>query len=305
MKISIILPTFNRSKLLTQTIKNIQNQTFEDYELIIVNDASNDETINIIKQFKAIDGRIKLIDNNKNVGCAKSREFGLKQSLGELIVFIDDDDQWDNNKLMEQYNAIMHTNSDMAISDYYIFKNKNKIHKKMNLFAQKFKKQILKRPGPFFQSIMIKKELIKKIKNPFDSESIPSEDWNFFIELSKLNPTISYIDKPLFTWNIHDENQSLNLTKEAIALDYIINKHYDYIKAEHGLKVIASHYRRIARIYEKKIDIINIKKFYTKAFQTYPVSIKNISYYIAIIIGYKHSKGIINFIRTLRRTPNA
>ena len=239
------------------------------------------------------------------MGCAKSREFGLKQSLGELIVFIDDDDQWDNNKLMEQYNAIMHTNSDMAISDYYIFKNKNKIHKKMNLFAQKFKKQILKRPGPFFQSIMIKKELIKKIRNPFDSESIPSEDWNFFIELSKLNPTISYIDKPLFTWNIHDENQSLNLTKEAIALDYIINKHYDYIKAEHGLKVIASHYRRIARIYEKKIDIINIKKFYTKAFQTYPVSIKNISYYIAIIIGYKHSKGIINFIRTLRRTPNA
>ena len=175
----------------------------------------------------------------------------------------------------------------------------------MNLFAQKFKKQILKRPGPFFQSIMIKKELIKKIRNPFDSESIPSEDWNFFIELSKLNPIISYIDKPLFTWNIHDENQSLNLTKEATALDYIINKHYDYIKAEHGLKVIANHYRRIARIYEKNLDIKHIINFYTKAFQTYPLSIKNISYYIAIIIGYKHSKGIINFIRTLRRTPNA
>ena len=84
--ISIILPTFNRSSILESTIKCVLNQTFEDYELIIINDASNDDTINIIKQFKVIDGRIKLIDNNKkpyNTKNCSTQTFGKLASKGD------------------------------------------------------------------------------------------------------------------------------------------------------------------------------------------------------------------------------
>ena len=305
MKISIILPTFNRSKILKDTITNVQNQTFGNYELIIINDASTDDTLNIIEGFQKKDPRIIIINNPYNLGCARSREVGLKNCNNELIVFIDDDDQWHNKKLMKQYDAIMHNNSNMVISDYYILKDGNKAYQKMNMFAQNFKNEILKRPGPFFQCVMIKKELLELINNPFNNKSIPSEDWNFFIELSKLNPTISYINEPLFTWKLHNQNQSLNLNKEAQALEYIINKHGDYIKSEHNEIIMAEHYRRVARIYEKNLNFKEIKKYYTQAFKANPKSIKNIFYYLAVLIGYRYSRFIINFIRKIRRVPNA
>ena len=305
MKISIILPTFNRSNILKETIDNIQNQTFKNYELIIINDASTDDTLNVIKKFKKKDPRIIIINNPHNLGCAGSRKIGLQHCNNELIVFIDDDDWWDTEKLMKQYNAIMHNNSNMVISDYYILKDKNKEYQSMHLFAYNFKNEILKRPGPFFQCVMLKKELIELMDNPFDTKSIPSEDWNFFIKLSKLNPKINYINKPLFTWKIHNNNQSLNLNKEAKALEYIVNKHYHYIKSEHSLAMIANHYRRIARIYEKNLDFKEVKRLYNQAFHINPKSIKNIFYYLAVSVGYKHTRFIINFIRNLRGIPNA
>jgi len=305
MNISIILPTFNRSSILKKTIRNIQNQTFQNYELIIINDASNDNTINMVTQLQKTDHRIKLINNNQNVGCAKSRMLGLEKSSAPIIAFIDDDDKWHENKLMKQYNAITHNNIDAVISDYCIIKENKKKHVCMKAFSINLKFEILKRPGPFFQSIMIKKELIKKMNNPFDSQAIPSEDWNFFIELSKLNPSIKYIKEPLFTWHLHSNNQSLNFTQEAKALYYIITKHYNYIKKEHGFKMIAKHYRAIARLYEKNDDVNNITRFYIKAFKMNPMSIKNIFYFFAVMIGYKYSRGLINCIRQLRGMPNA
>ena len=117
--ISIILPTFNRSHILTSTISNVMEQTFVEYELIIINDASSDNTEKIIHTFQAQDKRIKYIKNEKNVGCAESRKIGFEQSNGEIIVFLDDDDRWDKEKLMKQYSLLKHTNYDMVISDYY------------------------------------------------------------------------------------------------------------------------------------------------------------------------------------------
>ena len=305
MKISIILPTFNRSQILKETIYDIQNQTFENYELIIINDASTDNTLKVIQEFNKKDSRIKIINNKENYGCAKSREIGLSHSKNEIIVFIDDDDKWNNQKLKKQYDAMMHKNSDIVISDYNILIDKKKIYKKMYAFSQNFKQNILEKPGPFFQCVMIKKKIIQKMNNPFDTKSVPSEDWNFFIELSKLNPTVSYINEALFTWKIHSDNQSLNLEKEAIALEYIINKHYDYIKSECNVKVLANHYRRIARIYEKQYNLKNIKRLYIKAFQINPMSIKNIFYYILVLIGYQYSQFIISGVRKLRGMKNA
>ena len=185
--ISIILPTFNRSHLLTSTIKNVMAQTFLEYELIIINDNSSDNTEKIVEELQLKDQRIKYIRNDQNVGCAESRKIGYQQSNGELIVFLDDDDTWDQEKLMKQYHLLKHTNYDMVISDYYIKQNEKLTYQNMEKFGKSFKNQILKAPGPFFQSIMITKKIIDEMHNPFDCNAVPSEDWNFFIELAKLN----------------------------------------------------------------------------------------------------------------------
>ena len=161
----------------------------------------------------------------------------------------------------------------MVLSDYSISINGMLEQKNMRPFGEYFKQEILKRPGPFFQCVMLKKELITSINNPFDTNSIPSEDWNFFIELSKLKLTITHINEPLFTWNIHNENQSLNLDKEAKALEYIITKHNNYIQSEHNQIKLAEHYRRIARVYEKNKNWALPTRL---SLCTYPTSVKNL-----------------------------
>ena len=90
--ISVILPTFNRGYILSSTIECVQNQTFTDYELIIIDDCSLDKTCEIIQKYSQTDKRIKYIKNIKNIGCARSRKIGYDNSRGDFLVFLDDDD---------------------------------------------------------------------------------------------------------------------------------------------------------------------------------------------------------------------
>tara|TARA_B100002052_G_scaffold6694_1_gene5773 strand:+ start:6782 stop:7699 length:918 start_codon:yes stop_codon:yes gene_type:complete len=304
MQVSIILPTYNRYQILNKTIENVLKQTYNNFELIIINDASVDCTIETVKQYLAIDSRIKLINNLNNQGCAKSRQIGCENAKYKYLVFIDDDDEWDKNKLQKQMQLIKESNADVVISDYFINDCGTKKYKDMKKFFINFKYQILKNPGPFFQSIVIKKDLYKLIENPFDSKSIPSEDWNFFIELSKVNPKFGYVNEALFTWNLHKNSQSSNISKEACALTHIVNKHFDYIRDVHGTKVVSNHYRRIARLYERLSDFDNVNKFYFKAYYMCPTYYKNIFYYICALAGYKYTRKFIQLIRFLRGVPN-
>ena len=303
--ISIILPTFNRDNLITFSIECVLSQSFIEYELIIVNDCSSDNTENIIRNYCNKDQRIKYIKNTTNLGCASSREIGYKISQGSILVFLDDDDWWPPDKLMKQYNALIRDDYDMIISDYQIKQNDDLIYKNMQDFADKFKNEILKRPGPFFQSIMIKKNVLNKMPLVFDKKAVPSEDWDFFIQLSKLNLKIGYVPEPLFTWNIQHDSQSLNLENEAKALSYIVSKHYDEIKKIHGIRGLSAHYRRIARLYERMSEDKNITKFYAEAFKINPLSIKNMFYFMMITVGYSRTKSIIIWIRKIRGMANA
>ena len=108
MKVSIIVPSFNREKLIGRAIKSLMNQTFKNFEILIIDDASNDKTENtvktIIKKFPKYD--IKYIKHKKNKGEAGSRNTGIKKAKGELIAFLDSDDEWLNNKLTAQVNFL-------------------------------------------------------------------------------------------------------------------------------------------------------------------------------------------------------
>ena len=302
--ISIILPTYNRSAIINRTIDCVLNQSYTNFELIIINDCSSDDTEKVIKSYD--DKRIKYVSNSNNIGCANSRYLGYQHSKGDVLVFIDDDDTWRQDKLLKQVRLI--ENYDMVLSDYSISINGMLEQKNMRPFGEYFKQEILKRPGPFFQSIMIKKNIVDKINNPFDQKSVPSEDWNFFIELSKLELKIAYLNESLFTWNLNYDNQSLNLKNEANALSYIVEKHFDYLMSNSSKKNISNHYRRIARIYEKmfskNFDSKDIDEYYLKAFKIYPWSFKNILYRIFVLIGYKKSRHLINLLRKLRGVQN-
>jgi len=92
-KVSVIIPTRNRANLLSRAIKSVLNQTFRNFELIIVDDESTDNTKKVVKNFQKKDSRIKYIFLKNHKGVARARNTGIKNSKGEYIAFLDDDEK--------------------------------------------------------------------------------------------------------------------------------------------------------------------------------------------------------------------
>ena len=100
--VSIIMPSYNTAKYIKETIKSVINQTYTNWELLIVDDCSTDNTDEIIREFK--DDRIKYFKNEKNSGAAISRNKALREAKGKWIAFLDSDDLWEKEKLEKQIN---------------------------------------------------------------------------------------------------------------------------------------------------------------------------------------------------------
>jgi glycosyltransferase involved in cell wall biosynthesis len=100
--VSIITPSFNSAKFIAETIQSVQNQTYQNWEMIIVDDGSSDETVTIIKKIVINESRIKLIELDKNNGSGFARDKALEHANGNYIAFLDSDDLWKPNKLEKQ-----------------------------------------------------------------------------------------------------------------------------------------------------------------------------------------------------------
>lgn len=134
--VSIVMPSYNSEKYIKDSIQSVLDQTYKNWELLIVDDCSTDRTVEIIKSFK--DERIKFFQNDTNSGAAISRNKALREAKGKWIAFLDSDDIWASIKLEEQLNFMDENQYDFTFTDYRICLNgewENIIHtgpKKVN-----------------------------------------------------------------------------------------------------------------------------------------------------------------------------
>lgn len=130
-KISIIIPLYNKEQYIGRCIESIQNQSYQDFEIILVDDCSSDNSIKIIEKKAEFDNRIKYIPHEKNLGTMKARETGYKNAMGEYIVFVDSDDFLPDNALETLYTEISQSDIDIIKAGFqYVGENtvlKNKI----------------------------------------------------------------------------------------------------------------------------------------------------------------------------------
>lgn len=116
--VSIITPTYNTEKFITETLKSVQNQTYQNWEMILVDDASTDETVKIIQDFAEKDSRIKLFKLEKNSGNGFARNIALEKAVGKYIAYLDADDLWFPNKLEKQIQFLKENNLPFTFSFY-------------------------------------------------------------------------------------------------------------------------------------------------------------------------------------------
>jgi len=194
MKVSVIIPTFNRFSLISRAIDSVLNQTIKPFEIIVVDDGSSDNTSTFIKNnYKSV----KLI-KQKNLGVSKARNVGIKNSSGDWIALLDSDDEWKKNKLEVQIKSL-------SEYDYYSVCHTNEIWIRNGIRVNQ-KKRHQKYGGDIFDkcldicrispsSIIFKKNIINDV-GWFDEGLSICEDYDLWLRITA-NFKILFIDKPL------------------------------------------------------------------------------------------------------------
>ena len=113
--VTIIMPNYNKGKYIEYAIESVLMQTFQDFELIIVDDASTDESVEIAKRYAEKDVRIRLVINEKNRGVSFSRNTGIKTAKASIICFLDSDDEYHRFKLERQFQTLIESAGETVV----------------------------------------------------------------------------------------------------------------------------------------------------------------------------------------------
>ena len=214
-KIDILLATYNGQEFLREQIDSILNQSYQDFNLIISDDSSEDETYKILKEYEKKDSRIRLFRQEKNLGLIQNFEFLLKQVTSDYFMFSDQDDIWKENKIEKSINklkqekaALVYTdleivdkNLEIIYSSYWKYKNIYKKIKKYNNFEALYLNNFV--TGC---TILAKSNYIKDIVPlPKTSKFMLHDYWTALVIASK--DKIAYLDEPTIKYRQHKNNR--------------------------------------------------------------------------------------------------
>jgi glycosyltransferase involved in cell wall biosynthesis len=205
-EISVIIPVFNAATFLHESIESILNQTFSDFELIILNDKSTDESLEIIKKIQSKDNRIIIIDKEQNVGPAYLRNEGINAAKGKFIALMDADDIAIPTRFEKQI-AVLKNNPEIGVcgTGFTFFGSKKNKTIKHSIHHDAIKVSFLHSCNIGNPTVMFKKEVLGDLK--FDNDFVPAEDYDLWSRL--LAKTNFYnIPESLLNYRQHDNNIS-------------------------------------------------------------------------------------------------
>jgi glycosyltransferase len=307
--ISVIVPVYNAERFLSKCIESILDQTFKDFELLLINDGSKDKSLDICNEyFEKFPNKIKIF-NNKNMGCSATRNFGIEHSQGNYLLFIDSDDWIEKDMLEKMYQKTLQEDSDVVISG--IFREDNILN-----VVSKQTPKYTNNPYFWFDTDALvefacnklhKKSIIIENDLTFPINSHAGEDMVFNVFSLINSKKISVVPNELYHYIIHGDNSIYNLEKRVgifISLDII----YNYLKKRNFIEVdeIFKRFKTLSKIHLKtsfrkllyaknrkefnkymkiflentsKIEYLNFKdklKIYNRAFMVYIIYHSNL-----------------------------
>jgi len=192
--ISVIIPTFNRGHCLEESIRSVRDQNFPDFELIVVDDGSVDNTIEVVNQFPDI----RFIRLDKNRGVSFARNCGLKQAQGDWIAFLDSDDLWKKGKLQAQVQWVnQHPNCYAVYTDEIWVRNGVRVNQMKK--HQKYSGEIFQYCLPLCivspSSVLLRTKMLNEVGG-FDESMVVCEDYDLWLRIAKQYP-FHFIDEKL------------------------------------------------------------------------------------------------------------
>lgn len=244
--VSVIIPTYNRSSTVSIAINSVLTQSFEDYEIIVVDDASTDNTAACVKELEKRDNRIQYYCQSHNEGAQAARNTGIRLSRGKWIAFLDSDDQWLPHSLAKRLEVARQCSTHVVHSDCYVTCG-NGDTKQLGVpaLAGWVYRDLLVRAGPMFQAFLVAKGALERI-GYLDEQIVAYQEWDTAIRLARHYP-FGFVQKPTFIYNCCGEDTiSKNVMYDAIGYRQVVHKHIISILLRAGPAALAGHYRGIA-----------------------------------------------------------
>jgi glycosyltransferase involved in cell wall biosynthesis len=234
--VSVIIPVFNRKALVARAIDSVLAQTYQDLEVVLIDDGSTDGSGAVLDEYTIKHpGRVKVI-HQKNAGQVVARNNGIKVAIGKYIAFLDSDDTWLPHKLDRQI-PLFQKNVGLVYAGIFEVDGKEKIvqevrpEKKMrgNIFYQ-----LLEKNAMTGGSVVVTRESLDRV-GLFDEKLKAAENWDLWIRISK-HFLVDFVDEPLIKYLKHDGNMSSDMNLMQKASMSIYAKHLSEVVGDERLK---------------------------------------------------------------------
>lgn len=245
--ISIITPCYNAARFISQTIESVQKQTYKNWEMIIVDDCSTDNSEQIVKHYSENDKRIRFVKLDSNSGSpAAPRNRAIQEARGSILAFLDADDLWKPDKLEVQLNILLNNNYDIVYSNGEMVDEGNRYIRTIKKTECVDYVRTLKHDELSCSSVMLKKSLI----DGFSFEKQMMEDYIFWLQvLRKTGAKAWNVNKVLYSYRLVNNSRSRD-KKKIIKRQWYVLRHIENLNTVYALYCFVNYIW------------INLKKYY-------------------------------------------
>lgn len=224
--ISIITPAFNAEKYIEETIKSVLRQTYENWEMLIVDDCSSDITVEIVEKYCRADSRIKLIRHSENQGVAKSRNTALAEARGAYIAFLDSDDMWMPHKLDTQYRFMEENEYAFSYTAYQKYVSESNTKRKIISVPKKMTyNSIFYNTAIACLTVMVNREKVGNFKMPVLNHSEDQCTWQTILSRGY---TAYGLNESLALYRVSENSMTANKGKSAKQQWNVYRKYYGF-----------------------------------------------------------------------------
>jgi glycosyltransferase involved in cell wall biosynthesis len=231
---SVVIPTYNSQSTILKTLQSVQKQVFKNFEIIIVDDGSLDNTVSLINNFISVNNiKIKLIKQHNSGGPASPRNLGIINAKGQWICFLDSDDYWFANKLNDVFLDLKHNKNIDVITSNEVMIYKKKIKKLVyGPFTKNFYLDLLKNGNKLSTSatcvnknFLIEKNIFFIEDNIFSSV----EDYDFWLQIAKNNGNFKFLKKFHGFYLLNEQSISKNRLIHFQNTRNVVNRHFSQL----------------------------------------------------------------------------
>lgn len=273
-KVDVIIPTYNRAEFLKAGITSVLNQTFQDFEIIVVDDCSEDDTPKVIKNFG--DHRIRYIRHRVNQGEGGARNTGMLNSNAEYVAFLDDDDEWLPEKLRLEVELLEGSSSKVGgVYTGYIAVDKASgevLEQRVpELGGDIYREMIRENVVGTSSTVLVRKECFSRV-GLFDESVVYGLDYDMWIRIAK-EFHFEYIKEPLVKYHVHRKQISNNLPLKIKGIEVLLKKYEEFFSENR--KLYSQHYRDLGLLYCGDGRPLKTQEAFLKAIGLYPFEIRN------------------------------